>query len=133
VGHLWDSGRVESADSLLVPWDGPALRPETRYHWRVDVWDENGEPAGAQVFAPTAYSEPLLRPTPGGGLTWARAEQETARGRVACGWSVQGDRLTVTASVPPGSTAVLEIPGSGERHRLTCGHHTFETDAETRP
>jgi alpha-L-rhamnosidase len=32
----------------------------------------------------------------------------TARGPVAGGWSITGDRLTVT--VPPGSTAVLEIP-----------------------
>ena len=38
-----------------------------------------------QTATSVAYSELLLRPTPGGRLTWARAEQETARGRVACG------------------------------------------------
>ena len=32
------------------------------------------------------------------------------RGLVACGWSIIDDRLTVTVAVPPGSTAVLEIP-----------------------
>jgi alpha-L-rhamnosidase len=57
-----------------------------------------------------AYRRLLLRPTPGGQLTWARAEQETARGLVACGWSLDGDQLTITVAVPPGSTAVLEIP-----------------------
>ena len=30
--------------------------------------------------------------------------------RVACGWSLADGRITVTATVPPGSTAVLEIP-----------------------
>ncbi|BBH70184.1 alpha-L-rhamnosidase [Actinoplanes sp. OR16] len=61
-----------------------------------------------------AYSELLLRPAPDptGRLTWARAEQETARGLVACGWTREDDRLTVTATVPPGSTAVLVIPTS---------------------
>ncbi|GLY16547.1 alpha-L-rhamnosidase [Kineosporia sp. NBRC 101677] len=64
-----------------------------------------------QTPASTAYSELLLRPTPGGRLTWAKGSQETARGRVACGWSLdQAGTVTVTASVPPGSTAVLQMP-----------------------
>jgi alpha-L-rhamnosidase len=32
------------------------------------------------------------------------------RGTVACGWSLAGGRITVTVAVPPGSTAVLELP-----------------------
>ncbi|PXY22679.1 family 78 glycoside hydrolase catalytic domain [Prauserella muralis] len=39
---VWDSGRVESARSVGVEYDGPALRPRTRYHWRVRVWDGHG-------------------------------------------------------------------------------------------
>ncbi|GAA0459029.1 hypothetical protein Ade02nite_12940 [Paractinoplanes deccanensis] len=76
---------------------------------------------------------------PGGTLTWARAEQETARGRVACGWSLDGDRLTVTVTVPPGCTAILEVPtpdpgsvrcvpvapsAGGATLRLVSGSHT---------
>jgi alpha-L-rhamnosidase len=82
-----------------------------------------------------AYSELLLRPLPGGTLTWARAEQETVRGRVACGWSLDGDVITVTVTVPPGATAVLEVPTTdpssvwsggkraGTTIRLPSGHH----------
>ena len=71
----------------------------------------HGRVAGIdQTPSSVAYRELLLRPTPGGRLTWARAEQETARGLVACGWAVDDDRLTVTATVPPGCTAVLQIP-----------------------
>jgi alpha-L-rhamnosidase len=73
-----------------------------------------------------AYRELLLRPRPGGALTWARAEQETARGRVACGWSLDGDRLTVTATVPPNCTALLELPDRVER--LGPGDHTLSTE-----
>jgi alpha-L-rhamnosidase len=63
-----------------------------------------------QTPASSAYSEPLLRPTPGGRLTWARASQETARGLLACGWSLEDGRVTVHATVPPGSSALLELP-----------------------
>ncbi|GAA1532232.1 alpha-L-rhamnosidase [Dactylosporangium maewongense] len=63
-----------------------------------------------QTPGSVAYRELLLRPLPGGRLTWARAEQDTARGLVACGWAVTGDRITVTATVPPGCTALLEVP-----------------------
>jgi alpha-L-rhamnosidase len=63
-----------------------------------------------QTAGSVGYRELLLRPLPGGRLTWARAEQETVRGQVACGWSIADGRITVTVTVPPGSTAVLEIP-----------------------
>jgi alpha-L-rhamnosidase len=63
-----------------------------------------------QTAGSVAYSELLLRPLPGGQLTWARAEQETARGRATCGWHLNDGRITVSVTVPPGCTAVLEIP-----------------------
>ena len=65
-----------------------------------------------QTAESVAYRHVLLRPMPGGRLSWAKAEQETARGRVACGWSLADGVLTVTVTVPPGSTALLEIPTS---------------------
>ena len=39
---FWDSGRVNSKSSVLVPYDGPALRPRTRYYWQVCIWDQKG-------------------------------------------------------------------------------------------
>jgi alpha-L-rhamnosidase len=65
-----------------------------------------------QTSDSVAYSEPLFRPLPGGSLTWARAAQETARGKVACGWSVSGREISVEVTVPPSCSAVLEIPTS---------------------
>ncbi|MEV6846764.1 family 78 glycoside hydrolase catalytic domain [Actinoplanes sp. NPDC051411] len=98
-----------------------------------------GQVAGIdQTPGSVAYSELLLRPRPGGNLTWARAEQDTARGTVACGWSIDGDQITVTVVVPAGSTAVLEMPTSdpgsvrengvpagSDTLRLTSGRFTF--------
>ncbi|MFC9607199.1 alpha-L-rhamnosidase C-terminal domain-containing protein [Streptomyces niveus] len=46
------------------------------------------------------------------GVSPARAEQETTRGRAECGWALADGRLTITATVPPGATAHLEVPTS---------------------
>ncbi|WP_307808106.1 glycoside hydrolase family 78 protein [Streptomyces oryzae] len=42
---VWDSGKRKSGQSVLVPYDGPALRPRTRYHWSVRAWDKDGRPS----------------------------------------------------------------------------------------
>ena len=49
---LWDSGRVESADSLGIRWGGPPLRSATKYCWKVCLWDAEGQPGpwSAAVF-----------------------------------------------------------------------------------
>ena len=43
---VWDSGRVHSDRSIGVAYGGPALQPETRYYWKVQVWDKDGRPYG---------------------------------------------------------------------------------------
>jgi alpha-L-rhamnosidase len=70
---VWDSGRVESRDSVLVPYGGPALEPATRYHWRVRVWGQDGtesdwsEPAWWEtgLFSPADWqAEWITAPQP---------------------------------------------------------------------
>ena len=52
-GPAWSSGRVESADSVLVPWEAPALNSRERRSVRVRVWGEG-------VEAPSAWSKPAF-------------------------------------------------------------------------
>ena len=44
---IWDSGRITSDKSLNVTYAGPALKPETRYLWRVTIWDGEGHPSSS--------------------------------------------------------------------------------------
>lgn len=37
---VWDSGRCDSAQSVVVAYDGPALKSATCYAWRVRLWDD---------------------------------------------------------------------------------------------
>ena len=51
-GDLWDSGRVASDQSTQVVYAGKPLLSRTRCHWKVRLWDAEGNP--------TAYSKPAV-------------------------------------------------------------------------
>lgn len=48
---IWDTGRVNRRDSVLVPYEGPALLPRSRYLWRVRIWDKRGRDGEYSAFA----------------------------------------------------------------------------------
>lgn len=35
---VWSSGEISSGESLNIRYGGPALKPSTRYYWRVKLW-----------------------------------------------------------------------------------------------
>ncbi|MDC7241648.1 MAG: family 78 glycoside hydrolase catalytic domain, partial [Spirochaetales bacterium] len=39
---LWDTGVVESGDSIQIPYEGPALEPRRAYSWEVMITDREG-------------------------------------------------------------------------------------------
>ncbi|MCZ4223149.1 alpha-L-rhamnosidase [Pedobacter rhodius] len=39
----WDSGKVRSSNNLIT-YNGSALRPFTKYYWRLELWDKDGKP-----------------------------------------------------------------------------------------
>ncbi|WP_217592059.1 family 78 glycoside hydrolase catalytic domain [Cohnella sp. GbtcB17] len=41
-GDLWDSGKVELNEQNAILYGGAALKPATRYWWKVKVWNERG-------------------------------------------------------------------------------------------
>lgn len=42
---IWDSGKVDSPQSIGVAYPGPALQTARRYWWAVRVWDLHGRPS----------------------------------------------------------------------------------------
>src|SRR5580698_2995096 len=42
-GDLWNSGKVASDQSILVPYGGQPLVSREECFWKVRVWDENGK------------------------------------------------------------------------------------------
>lgn len=50
---VWNSGKIESAQSSLVKYQGSTLSPTTQYWWSVKIWDEKGKASDwsqAQTF-----------------------------------------------------------------------------------
>ncbi|WP_062316016.1 MULTISPECIES: alpha-L-rhamnosidase [Demequina] len=77
--------------------------------------------AGLAPAAP-GYREVLIRPRPGGGLTWARARHVSPFGAIAVGWRVEDGELVVEAELPTGVSGVIELP-DGTSARVASGSH----------
>ncbi|MGO1629532.1 MAG: family 78 glycoside hydrolase catalytic domain, partial [Microbacterium sp.] len=43
---IWDSGKVSSSRQTGVEFAGPNLEDNRRYHWTVQIWDEDGSASG---------------------------------------------------------------------------------------
>jgi len=50
-GDIWDSGKVASSQSTLIPYAGTPLRSNHDYFWKAELWNEDGQPIG---FTPPA-------------------------------------------------------------------------------
>jgi alpha-L-rhamnosidase len=69
---------------------------------------------GLSPLAP-GYSKVLIAPQPGGGLTEAETTLETAHGRIAVKWVLDGDQLTVDTDIPAGVDGVFRLPGQDDQ------------------
>jgi alpha-L-rhamnosidase len=58
TGDLWDTGRVESPDSIQVAYQGKALTSGMAAFWKVQVWDQDGQ--ASEWSAPAHWSMGLL-------------------------------------------------------------------------
>ncbi|WP_026485767.1 family 78 glycoside hydrolase catalytic domain [Caldanaerobius polysaccharolyticus] len=56
------------------------------------------------------YKRILIRPQPGGGLTYAEAQFTSVYGKIAVKWSIEGDNMIVDVTVPPNTTAHVTLP-----------------------
>jgi len=52
IGDLWDTGKIESDQSVHVAYAGQPLQSGMTYYWKVRVWDQDGKVS--------VWSEPAL-------------------------------------------------------------------------
>lgn len=70
------------------------------------------------------YKHIVVRPQPGGGLTWAKGELMTRHGKAACAWAIEGQKLNVIVTIPPNTSATVTLPGKKPVH-VVAGAHRF--------
>jgi alpha-L-rhamnosidase len=64
---------------------------------------------GIQTDGP-AFKEIIIRPQPGGKLTWAKTTYRSIRGPITSDWKIKRGRLTMDVTIPPNTTAVVYVP-----------------------
>jgi alpha-L-rhamnosidase len=75
------------------------------------------------------YSEVLVAPQPGGGLTWAKGTLDTPHGTVSTDWSLDdAGALTLTVTVPEGTAATVRLPGEPDQ-QVGPGVHRFDSSS----
>jgi alpha-L-rhamnosidase len=52
---VWNTGWVETEDSLLISYAGSALEPKTRYEVQIEVEDNRGETCSGKTFWETGF------------------------------------------------------------------------------
>lgn len=73
-GDLWDSGKVESDQSLHVRYAGKPPRSRQACHWSVTVWDKEGQ---SYTSAPARWEIGLTTSNDWNGAQWMQLERDT--------------------------------------------------------
>ena len=100
---LWDSGRIEGADTTLVPYAGRELASSQRVYWQVRSWDRDGSPSAWSE--PATWTMGLL--TPGDwNAKWIMAGRDTRQ---------ENTLLRRSFTIRPGlRRAVAHVTGLGQ-------------------
>ncbi|WP_329567958.1 family 78 glycoside hydrolase catalytic domain [Streptomyces sp. NBC_01361] len=103
LGESWDGGSGQSQNHFMLG--------------AIDAWFTQRLAGLDQTPDSVGYRELRIAPAVVGDLTSAGATHTTPYGEAATRWSLDGDRLSLTAKVPAGSTARVEMPvSSGDVH-----------------
>jgi len=73
---VWQSGKVESDESVLISYNGSALSPCQRYYWRVKIWTSSGKES---KWSEIAFFETGLMSPSGWKAKWIEKEGDTLR------------------------------------------------------
>jgi alpha-L-rhamnosidase len=136
---VWDSGRIDSSESVGIAYRGPGLESRKRYYWKVRVWDgasQSSESAAAWwemgLLHSTDWKAKWIR--------WRNSEDEADREGMRWIWLPSQDalalapksaatfRVSVELSGKP-KAAVLLLATRGDFVAKVNGH---EVDAKSR-
>ena len=56
------------------------------------------------------YKHIIIRPHPGGGLTYTKVRHESLYGPIESGWRLADNKMTVNVEIPPNTTATVRLP-----------------------
>jgi len=72
--NIWESGKINSSQSILVSYDGPTLESTKRYYWQVKIWDTK---KNRSAWSTPAYWEMGFLDKKEWQAKWIEPEQDT--------------------------------------------------------
>lgn len=93
--YVWNSGKVETGNSVGIPYEGEALKGKSRYYWQVEVWNEQGD---SILSAEEAWFETGLMGEGMAGASWISADRKQGKSssdeelsyEISCDMEVEG-------------------------------------------
>ena len=84
----------------------------------------------AQVRRPPgpAYKNIIIRPRPGGRLTWAKTRYDSIRGTIATAWKCTNEALALEVTIPANTKATLYLPAMGLAGITESGKPVLEAE-----
>ena len=114
----WVYSVTQGATTIWERWDGwteergfqdAAMNSFNHYAYgSIGAWLYQNV-AGLEPGLP-GYKHILIKPQPGGSLTWVHASLASPYGQIAVSWHLEGETLRLEVTVPPNTTATLVLP-----------------------
>jgi alpha-L-rhamnosidase len=73
------------------------------------------------------YKHFVLRPRPGGGLTWAKGRYHSIRGPIESEWRREGKKLSYRVAIPPNTSATVYVATSAADSVLESGRQAGDS------
>jgi alpha-L-rhamnosidase len=106
----------KGATSLTEAWD--ARRSSSQNHFmlgQIMEWFYRDLAGIGPDLAQPGFRNILIRPRPAGDLSWAKASYHSIRGRIESSWRREKDQFTLDVTLPPNTTGVIRVPGTGAK------------------
>ena len=75
----------------------------------------------------------ILKPLPGGSLTWAKGSYNSISGKIDAGWKKEGSRFEYDFTIPPNTTATVCIPGKSSENVLLNNNKPADLNGQFNP
>jgi alpha-L-rhamnosidase len=116
----WGYSIKQGATTIWERWDGwteekgfqdPGMNSFNHYAFgSVGQWLFSTV-AGIDTDGP-GFKNIIIRPQPGGGLTFARTNYNSIHGPIVSDWKIEDDKFTLNVSLPVNTTATVYIPAA---------------------
>jgi alpha-L-rhamnosidase len=109
-GDIWDSGKVQSAESVGIVYRGPKLEARKRYYWTVHVWDTNwqqSQPAEAAWWETGLLNQDGWRAK---WIAWNNPEEGADRAGIRWIWVAGQDALSMAMNTVAEFRVEVDLP-----------------------